>query len=82
MWTHFCSSVLGTQSFLVKCSLLFLQVGNCHNEKLGNAYQDYYGTNIVMEMRQNGQHDIIQYLENKGEGFIDRYVTLFNHNIK
>ena len=51
-------------------------------EKLGNAYQDYYGTNIVMEMRQNGQHDIIQYLENKGEGFIDRYVTLFNHNIK
>lgn len=37
MWTHFCSSVLGTQSFLVKCSLLFLQVGNCHNEKLGNA---------------------------------------------
>lgn len=37
MWTHFCSSVPGTQSFIVKFSLLFLQVGNFHNEKLGNA---------------------------------------------
>lgn len=37
MWTHFCSSVLGTQSFIVRFSLLFLQVGNFHNEKLGNA---------------------------------------------
>lgn len=50
-------------------------------EKLGTSYQDFYGTNIVMEMEQNGQHDIVQYLENKGDGFIDRYVTLFNRYI-
>ena len=25
--------------------------------------------------------NVVKYLENKGEGFIDRYVTLFNHYI-
>ena len=48
-------------------------------EKLGTFYQDFYGTNIVMEMEQKGQHDIVQYLENKGQGFIERYVSLFNY---
>lgn len=47
-------------------------------EKLGTYYQDSYGTNIVMEMEEKGQHDIVHYLENKGQGFIDRYVALFN----
>ena len=33
---------------------------------------------IKIPMEEKGQHDIVHYLENKGQGFIDRYVALFN----
>ena len=51
-------------------------------DELGINYQDTYGPNIVKEMRDNKQHDIVKYLENKGLGFIDRYVKLLNKIIK
>lgn len=47
-------------------------------EKLGILYQSVYGVNIVLEMEQENRHDITQYLEDKGQGFIDRYIGLLN----
>ena len=34
--------------------------------------------NICLEAENTGCYDICTYLENKGEGFIDRYIILLN----
>lgn len=47
-------------------------------KELGILYQSTYGVNIVMEMEYKNLHDITQYLEDKGQGFIDRYIILLN----
>lgn len=47
-------------------------------KKLGVLYQSVYGTNIVMEMEEQEQYNICSYLEDKGQGFIDRYIVLLN----
>lgn len=36
IWTDSCGSVMGAGGFITQFSLLFLHVGNEHNEKLGN----------------------------------------------
>ena len=47
-------------------------------KELGALYQSYYGINICLEAENTGCYDICTYLENKGEGFIDRYIILLN----
>ena len=47
-------------------------------ETIGELYKDDFGVNIVMEMENKGLHDITQYLEDKGPGFIERYIHYLN----
>lgn len=44
--------------------------------KMANIYQDTYGVNIDLKMREEGYTDMPQYLEKIG--VVDRYVTILN----
>ena len=76
MWTHFCSSVLGTQSFIVKFSLLFLQVGNFHKEKLGNALFSSHSLSLVFSPWIHF-HPLVEMAGVGGTPFLSQSVVFF-----
>jgi hypothetical protein len=43
---------------------------------MAEIYQNTYGVNIDLEMREHGQTDMAFYLESRG--IIERYVTILN----
>jgi hypothetical protein len=45
-------------------------------KKMAKIYQDTYGVNIDLQMRQNGKIDIAFYLEEIG--IVDRYIHILN----
>lgn len=45
-------------------------------KKMAEIYQETYGVNIDLQMREEGQFEMPQYLESKG--IVERYVHILN----
>ena len=68
------------ENYLVECVNAYAKEKNVDVSKvydqLGEAYQDEYGVNIVMEMEESGEWSMTKYLASKG--MVDRYISLLN----